>query len=129
MGVFLKLGYFDKQSCTKRETKVPQGEISGFFSWKLLKIAFWMRNVIDRWPQSGHFFPQSYGTFFNFWKRAGRPTPLPSSYAPDSNDLFVLRYLGEGCSVKKGFLKNFAKFTGKHLCQILFFSGVVWNSI
>ena len=25
------------------------------------------------------------------------------------------------CSVKKGVLKNFAKFTGKHLCQSLFF--------
>ena len=27
-------------------------------------------------------------------------------------------------SVKKGVLKNFAKFTGKHLCQILFFNKV-----
>ena len=25
------------------------------------------------------------------------------------------------CSVKKGVLRNFAKFTGKHLCQRLFF--------
>ena len=25
------------------------------------------------------------------------------------------------CSVKKGVLRNFAKFTGKHLCQSLFF--------
>ena len=24
------------------------------------------------------------------------------------------------CSIKKGFLKNFVKFTGKHLCQSLF---------
>ena len=24
------------------------------------------------------------------------------------------------CSIKKGVLKNFAKFTGKHLCQRLF---------
>ena len=28
------------------------------------------------------------------------------------------------CSVKKGVLKNFAKFTGKHLCQGLFFNKV-----
>ena len=27
----------------------------------------------------------------------------------------------QGCSVKKGVLRNFAKFTGKHLCQNLFF--------
>ena len=25
------------------------------------------------------------------------------------------------CSIKKGVLRNFAKFTGKHLCQRLFF--------
>ena len=29
------------------------------------------------------------------------------------------------CSVKKGVLRNFAKFTGKHLCQSLFFNKVV----
>ena len=28
------------------------------------------------------------------------------------------------CSVKKGVLKNFAKLTGKHLCQSLFFNKV-----
>ena len=28
------------------------------------------------------------------------------------------------CSVRKGILKNFAKFTGKHLCQSLFFNKV-----
>ena len=29
------------------------------------------------------------------------------------------------CSVKKGVLRNFAKFTGKHLCQSLFFNKVI----
>ena len=28
------------------------------------------------------------------------------------------------CSIKKGVLKNFAKFTGKHQCQSLFFNKV-----
>ena len=28
------------------------------------------------------------------------------------------------CSVKKDVLENFAKFTGKHLCQSLFFNKV-----
>ena len=38
------------------------------------------------------------------------------------------------CSIIKGVLRNFAKFTGKHLCQSLFFNKVVgprpslWNS-
>ena len=29
------------------------------------------------------------------------------------------------CSMKKGVLRNFTKFTGKHLCQSLFFNKVV----
>ena len=29
-----------------------------------------------------------------------------------------------GCSVKKGVFRNFAKFTGKHLCQSFFFDKV-----
>ena len=29
------------------------------------------------------------------------------------------------CSVKKGDLRNFAKFTGKHLCHSLFFNKVI----
>ena len=28
------------------------------------------------------------------------------------------------CSVRKGILRNFAKFTGKHLCQVLFYNEV-----
>ena len=32
------------------------------------------------------------------------------------------------CSVKKGVLRNFAKFTGKHLCQRLFFNKVAGDS-
>ena len=28
------------------------------------------------------------------------------------------------CSIKKGVLRNFAKFIGKHLCQSLFFNKV-----
>ena len=28
------------------------------------------------------------------------------------------------CSVRKGILGNFAKFTGKHLCQVLFYNEV-----
>ena len=34
----------------------------------------------------------------------------------------VIRNSHQRCSVKKGVVKNFAKFTGKHLCQRLFFN-------
>ena len=33
------------------------------------------------------------------------------------------------CSVKKDVLRNFAKFTGKHLCQSLFFNKVAGKAI
>ena len=35
---------------------------------------------------------------------------------------FDSRSSHQRCSIKKGALKNFAKFTGKHLCQSLFFN-------
>ena len=34
------------------------------------------------------------------------------------------RSIRRGYSVKKGVLRNFAKFAGKHLCQSLFFNKV-----
>ena len=36
----------------------------------------------------------------------------------------VLRSSHKVCSLRKGVLKNFTKFTGKHLCQSLFFNKV-----
>ena len=38
--------------------------------------------------------------------------------------LAVFRSSHQRCSIKKGVLRNFAKFTGKHLCQRLFFNKV-----
>ena len=37
---------------------------------------------------------------------------------------FTSRSSHRKCSMKKGVHKNFAKFTGKHLCQSLFFKNV-----
>ena len=36
----------------------------------------------------------------------------------------VVKSSRQRCSVKKGVLRNFAKFTGKHVCQSLFFNKV-----
>ena len=38
--------------------------------------------------------------------------------------MIVRRRSHQRCSMKKAILKNFAKFTGKHLCQSLFFDKV-----
>ena len=37
----------------------------------------------------------------------------------------ILRSSHQRCFVKKGVLRNVTKFTGKHLCQSLFFNKVV----
>ena len=36
----------------------------------------------------------------------------------------TIRSSHQRCSVRKGVLRNFAKFTGKHLCQAVFFNKV-----
>ena len=40
----------------------------------------------------------------------------------------IFRSSHRRCSVKKGVLRNFAKFTGKHLCQSLFFNKVAGSA-
>ena len=44
--------------------------------------------------------------------------------AVTKSEKLSLRSNHRRCSLKKGVLKNFAKFTGKHLCQSLFFNKV-----
>ena len=41
-----------------------------------------------------------------------------------SQYMLAARSNHQRCSIKKGVLKNFTKFTGKHLCQRLFFNKV-----
>ena len=43
---------------------------------------------------------------------------------PENKQKLFIQSSHRMCSIEKGVLKNFAKFTGKHLCQILFFSKV-----
>ena len=50
---------------------------------------------------------------------------LTSSSTDNTDNLAQFRSSRRRCSVKKGVLKKFAKFTRKHLCQILFFNKVV----
>ena len=39
--------------------------------------------------------------------------------------MYNLEAVAWRCSVRKGVLRNFTKFTGKHLCQSLFFNKVI----
>ena len=45
----------------------------------------------------------------------------PETYFGPSQ-IYLIRSSHRRCSIKKYALKNFAKFTGKHLCQSLFFN-------
>ena len=54
-----------------------------------------MANLTYGWTQSEHFL-QNQGTFFDFQKRAGEGSPLPSSCAPIKimSDLIRKEFIG-----------------------------------
>ena len=62
--------------------------------------------------------------FFWFWlKKSANPRNT------NKLQIFITKYTNDRsshqrCSAKKGVLRNFAKFTGKHLCQRLLFNKV-----
>ena len=60
-----------------------------------------------------------YGYFWNFSIRF-----FFSSEKKALVDILTARSSHRSCSVKKGVLRKFAKFTGKHMCQDLFFNKV-----
>ena len=49
---------------------------------------------------------------------------LESRYNKSQPINFFIQKQYQSCSIKKGVLRNFPKFTGKHLCQSLFFNKV-----
>ena len=61
---------------------------------------------------------------WNVYRRTLIPRKLP---CPEK---FLVTHLGSHrrCSIRKGVLRNFAKLTGKHLCQNLFFASLAWDS-
>ena len=65
------------------------------------------------------FFPRSITTFFYHY---GREKKVERGIK--WNSVSSSRSSHRRFSVKKGVLRNFAKFTGKHLCQRLFFNKV-----
>ena len=70
-----------------------------------------------------NFFTKNY--FFNFLLRKCMATPLSSTGQKTSFKIArPLRSSHRRCSVRKCVLRNFAKFTGKHQCQSLFFNKV-----
>ena len=78
-------------------------------------VIFRTKNVL-----STSFYNEKY--MFACWNSASSLL-LQYSYFPVNNESRY-RCSHQRCSVKKRVLRNFSKFTGKHLCQSLFFNKV-----
>ena len=74
---FVERGHFDKHFVKNTRKRGPQGNILESFLLDTLKTTFWMKNLIQRWTQSGPSFPKSRH-FFGFRKRQGRLHLSPS---------------------------------------------------
>ena len=74
------------------------------------------------------FEPTTFGCWVKRFltHRATLPKLLVTYARPTSTipSLTLSKSSHQRCSVEKGVLRNFAKFTGKHLCQSLFFNKV-----
>ena len=80
-----------------------------------LTLIFCNRCLASRWNAQVKLCPQLIG-------RAEVSLVSPSfGFSKTTN---TTRSSHQRCSLKKGVLRNFTKFTGKHLCQSLFFNKV-----
>ena len=61
-----------------------------------LKIIFWMKNLTQKWTQSGPLF-QYYGTFLIFKKGQGRPSPL----SPGCAFMSLVEYVSKSLNIPK----------------------------
>ena len=68
----VEIGNFDKHFVKNKRKEAPRGNILEFFLQDTLEATFWMKNLIQRWTQSGPFFRKS-GHIFWFSNRAGKP--------------------------------------------------------
>ena len=80
-----------------------------------------VRDKLEKFSSSSYFFFQSReketSVLFHF-------KVMLVSFKKKQLFYSAFRSSHRGCSVKTNVLRNFAKFTGKHLCQSLFFNKV-----
>ena len=85
----MELGHFDKdivKSTRKRGTAGKHFRV--FLPMDTLETTFSVKNLTQRWTESGPFFEKS-GHFFQFSQSAGETSPLPPSCAPVSVTEYV----------------------------------------
>ena len=73
------------------------------------------------WTSTRHCFIM---LIVNLWYGFACRDLTIKSYLNKLSKMFIFRSSHRMCSIKKGILRNFSKFTGKHLCQSLFFNKV-----
>ena len=133
-GGFLELENFDKVSFTAHKRNFPLGEILKFFLINTLKTAYLIRNVTHRLTQAA--FSPKIRIFFSIFKkgqgdlppslvvtclrayREGFVTVISVCFAIAFSMSYRNRSSHQICFVNKGILRNFAKFTGKHMCLL-----------
>ena len=133
-GCFLELENFDKVSFTAHKRKSPLGEILKFFDINAFKTTYLIRNVTHRLTQAA--FSPKIRIFFSIFKK-GQGDPSPSlvvtclraykeGFVTVISVCFAIafsmshrnRSSHQMCFVYKEVLRNFAKFTGKHMCLL-----------
>ena len=91
-------------------------------------IKWWLLLMLSNFNKLGNFIPHSQQFFLNFWGSfwsanfVGTIMEQRRIWDPSKHPRWRGNHSGVFC--KKGVLKNFAKFTGKHLRQRLFFNKV-----
>ena len=78
-----------------------------FFSI-IFRLLYWRVCIVKK--QEWYFQHGRKHVYWTFWKSLRSRVKI---------SLFLWQAVVQSCS---GFLRNFTKFTGKHLCQILFFN-------
>ena len=66
------------------------------------------------------FFNNLWQVMFGKWWRTNLVKPRIIWVTVSAKKNVFTEAVAQRCSVKKGVFRNFAKITGKHLCQILF---------
>ena len=106
----MKKRHLEKIVKQKEETVSAEKQPPGVFYEKSCTYKF--HKIYGKTSVPEHFLLKK-----RIWQRC-----FPVHFA---NFLRTPRSSHQRCSLKKGVLRNFTKFTGKHLCQSLFFYKVV----
>ena len=79
----MELRHFDKHFVKNTGKKAPQRKILEFFLLDAVKTTFQMKDLTQKWTQSGFFFPKIRALFSIFKRGQGRPPPVPPICVPD----------------------------------------------